>query len=190
MARTPSTMIPLGTPAPGFDLPDVVSGVNKTLGDFDGTPLLVMFICNHCPFVVHVREQLAAIGRDYGERVGVVAINSNDVENYPDDAPDKMKSEAETHGYNFPYLFDETQNVATAYSAACTPDFFLFGADHKLAYRGQLDDSRPGNDEPVTGTDLRAAIDAVLAGDEPIKEQRPSVGCGIKWKPGNEPVYA
>ncbi len=190
MARTPSTMIPLGTPAPAFDLPDAVSGSKKRLGDFASQPLLVMFICNHCPFVHHVRDELGSLGRDYAGKLAIVAINSNDAEKYPDDSPEKMKTEAKTYGYSFPYLVDEAQDVAKAYSAACTPDFFLFSADHTLAYRGQLDDSRPGGDRPVTGKDLRAAIDAVLAGDEPNKEQRPSMGCNIKWKPGNEPVYA
>ncbi len=193
MARTLSTMIPLGTVAPAFSLPDVVSGKAMTLDDFAGAPaLLVMFICNHCPFVKHVRAELARLGRDYqggapGKGVAMVAISSNDAQAYPDDSPVKMAEEARAAGYSFPYLYDETQAVARAYSAACTPDFFLFDAQRRLVYRGQLDDSRPskyldGKEIPVTGADLRAAIDAVLAG-KPVKaEQRASMGCNIKWK--------
>jgi peroxiredoxin len=188
MAATPSTMLPLGTKAPDFDLPDTVSGERVRRTDFEGKPLLVMFICNHCPFVRHVREQLAAIGRDYAPRgLGIVAINSNDVDNYPDDSPEKMKGEAADAGYTFPYLFDESQRVAKEFRAACTPDFFVFDADHKLVYRGQLDASRPKNDEPVTGADLRAALDAALEGRPAPEKQLPSIGCNIKWKPGNEP---
>jgi peroxiredoxin len=187
MARTPSTMLPLGTPAPDFNLPDV-DGDLTSLDDFAGAPaLLVMFICNHCPFVVHLREALAAFGTEYGEQIAIVAINSNDANAYPADAPDKMADEAADAGYTFPYLFDATQEVAKAYQAACTPDFFLFDADRKLVYRGQFDDSRPGNGKPITGADLRAAVDAVLAGKAPSEEQAPSLGCNIKWKPGNEP---
>ena len=191
MASTPSTMLPIGTSAPDFDLPDTVSGKRFSLTDTTGKPLLVMFICNHCPFVKHVREELAAIGADYQPRgLAIVAISSNDVENYPDDSPDKMAAEAAEAGYTFPYLYDESQSVAKAYRAACTPDFFLFDADHKLAYRGQLDPSRPRNNTPVTGSDLRAAIDAVLAGRPAPEPQLPSIGCNIKWKPGNAPDYA
>ena len=189
MARTPSTMRPLGTPAPDFALPDL-DGRPRTLGEFAGAPLLlVMFICNHCPFVKHVRAGLAALGRDLREkRVAVVAINSNDVDTHPDDAPDKMKVEAEAAGYVFPYLFDATQAVARAYGAACTPDFFLYDRERRLIYRGQMDGSRPGNDVPVTGIDLRTAVDAALAGRPVTSDQRPSLGCNIKWKPGNEPT--
>jgi peroxiredoxin len=191
MPPVPSTMLELGTEAPDFRLPDAVTGRTVARDDFrDASALLVMFICNHCPFVKHVREELARLGREYGERgVAVVAINANDVERYPQDGPGPMKDEAETAGYPFPYLFDESQDVARAYRAACTPDFFLFDGERKLAYRGQLDGSRPGNDEPVSGRDLRAALDRVLAGESVPEEQIPSIGCGIKWKPGNEPGY-
>jgi Peroxiredoxin len=197
MAQTPSTMLPLGTPAPAFTLPDVTNnGRLVSLTDYTGRrALLVMFICNHCPFVKHVRGELARLGRDYQAReVGIVAINPNDIVAYPDDAPDRMIAEAREAGYTFPYLFDQTQRVAQAYRAACTPDFFLFDGSMRLAYRGQLDDSRPstkrgGNDLPLTGRDLRAAIDAILAGGMPSGEQRPSIGCNIKWCPGFEPEY-
>ncbi len=183
MALTPSSMIPLGTAAPDFALPDLDGGtVSRT--DFEGKPLLVMFICNHCPYVVHVNDGLVAFAGDYQEKgLAIVAINSNDVANYPEDRPQKMKEYAERLGYTFPYLFDETQEVAKAYDAQCTPDFFLFDADHRLAYRGQLDDSRPNSGIPVTGADLRAAADAVLAGEEAPGDQRPSMGCNIKWAP-------
>ena len=190
MVRTPSTMLPLGTAAPDFSLPNV-DGRTVTLADAAGPRgTLVMFICNHCPFVKHVADQLAALGRDCLPRgIGVVAISSNDVSSHPADSPEQMVHEAEERGYVFPYLYDETQEVAHAYHAACTPDFFLFDGDRKLAYRGQLDASRPGNDVPVTGADLRAAIDALLSGHPVPAEQRPSLGCNIKWKPGNEPAY-
>jgi peroxiredoxin len=190
MVRTPSTMLPLGTRAPDFALPNV-DGRTVTLADSAGPKgTLVMFICNHCPFVKHVADQLAALGREYLPRgIGVVAISSNDVSSHPADSPEQMVHEAEDRGYVFPYLYDETQEVAHAYHAACTPDFFLFDGDRKLTYRGQLDSSRPGNDVPVTGADLRAAIDALLAGHPVPTEQRPSLGCNIKWKPGNEPAY-
>jgi hypothetical protein len=149
-----------------------------------------MFICNHCPFVKHVNAELVKLGNDFADAdIGIVAINSNDVDHYPDDAPDKMKANAEALGYAFPYLYDSTQSVAKAYAAACTPDFYLFNADRKLVYRGQLDDSRPDNGVPVTGKDLRAAIDAVLSGSGPSADQKPSIGCNIKWKPGAEPQY-
>ena len=190
MAATPSTMVSLGSTAPSFSLPDT-EGNTVALSDFASAPaLLVMFICNHCPFVIHVRSHLAGLAREYQEGgVAVVAISSNDVAKYPDDGPAKMAQEVKNAGYTFPYLFDETQEVAKAYRAACTPDFFLFDPDRKLVYRGQLDDSRPGNGLPVTGADLRAALDAVLA-DKPVPEkQLPSMGCNIKWKPGNEPDY-
>jgi peroxiredoxin len=184
-----STMLALGTEAPDFALPDVTTGRTVRRSDFDDRKaLLVMFICRHCPYVRHVRAGLAELGRDYeGGDVGIVAISANDPAAYPEDAPESLAAEAREAGYRFPYLFDETQDVAKAYSAACTPDFFLFAADRTLAYRGQFDSSRPGNDVPVTGKDLRAAIDALLA-DRPVPEdQRPSVGCTIKWRPGNEP---
>jgi peroxiredoxin len=184
MAATPSVMLPLGTRAPDFKLPDTVSGRPVSLADFAGKKaLLVMFLCNHCPFVKHIRAELARLGRDYGEKgVGMVAISSNDAVNYPDDSPAKMKEEAKAAGYTFPYLYDESQAVARGYQAACTPDFFLFDAGRALVYRGQLDDSRPSNGIPVTGKDLRAALDAALAGKPPLPTQRPSIGCNIKWK--------
>jgi thiol-disulfide isomerase/thioredoxin len=182
MAATPSTMLPLGTTLPAFSLPDTGTGKLVHSSDFAGTPLLVMFICNHCPFVKHIRHELASLGRDYAARAGIVAISSNDAAKYPDDGPAKMKVEAAAAGYGFPYLYDESQDVARAFQAACTPDFFLFDKGGKLAYRGQLDDSRPGNGKPVTGADLRAAMDAVIAGRMPAEKQWPSVGCNIKWK--------
>jgi peroxiredoxin len=184
VAKTESTMLELGTEAPDFRLPDVVSGNEVSLSSFDGDRgLLVMFICRHCPFVVHVREELARIGRDYADAgLGIVAISSNDAEAYPDDRPEGLKAMALDLGFTFPYCYDETQEVARSYKAACTPDFFLFDAARRLAYRGQLDDSRPGNGKPVTGRDLRAAIDAVLAGEPVDPDQRPSIGCNIKWK--------
>ncbi len=190
MVRTPSTMLPLGTVAPDFSLLNV-DGRMTSFADAAGPRgTLVMFICNHCPFVKHVADQLAALGRDCLVRgVGVVAISANDVSLHPADSPEQMVREAEDRGYVFPYLYDETQEVAKDYHAACTPDFYLFDADRKLVYRGQLDASRPGNEIPVTGRDLRAAIDALLAGQPPAAEQIPSLGCNIKWKPGNEPGY-
>jgi peroxiredoxin len=192
MAATPSTMVPLGTPAPDFALKDAVSGREVRLADFRSAPaLLVMFICNHCPFVKHVQRELVNIARDFAsQKLAIVAISSNDVERYPMDGPEGMKSEALAAGYTFPYCFDGTQEVAKAYRAACTPDFYLFDGDQRLAYRGQLDDSRPGNGLPVTGADLRAAIDAVLSGQKPPQVQMPSIGCNIKWKTGGEPDYA
>ncbi|MEX1224404.1 MAG: thioredoxin family protein [Pirellulales bacterium] len=188
MARTESTMLPLGTPAPDFSLINV-DGRTVALSNFlDAPALLVIFMCNHCPYVKHVADELARLGLEYQQRgVAVVAISSNDVANYPADSPEQMVREAEDRGYTFPYLYDETQEVAKAYGAACTPDFFLFDKHQKLAYRGQLDDSRPDSGIPVTGGDLRAALDAVLAGQAPSPEQKPSLGCNIKWKPGNEP---
>lgn len=190
MVRTPSTMLPLGTLAPEFSLPNI-DGQTVSLAEAVGPKgTVVMFICNHCPFVKHVADQLAALGRDYSSRgLGVVAISSNDVSMHPADSPEQMVHEAEDRGYAFPYLYDESQGVAQAYHAACTPDFFLFDSARQLVYRGQLDASRPGNDIPVTGADLRGAIDAVLAGEPVPLDQRPSLGCNIKWKPGNEPVY-
>lgn len=185
MSLTPSNMMPLGTPAPDFALPDTVSGRTMSLADVRGdAATVVMFICNHCPYVKHVNPELVRMANDYLDRgVGLVAISANDVDNYPDDSPDKMKQVAAEQGYPFPYLYDETQSVAKAYDAACTPDFFVFDGDLKCAYRGQLDDSRPGNDKPVTGADLRAALDAVLNGESiPEDAQTPSQGCSIKWK--------
>lgn len=191
MARTPSQMVPLGSAAPDFALTDAVGGGVVKLADFRDRPLLVMFICNHCPFVKHIADELARFAREYREKgLGIVAIQSNDVANYPDDAPDKMKAEAARRGYEFPYLHDADQSVAKAYRAACTPDFFLFGRDHRLAYRGQFDGARPGSPEPVTGEDLRRAADLVLAGRPAPAEQAPSIGCNIKWIPGREPDYA
>lgn len=191
MAQTPSTMLPLGTLAPDFDLPEPVTGKIVTLADFRDDPaLLVMFVCNHCPFVKHIRAELARFAREYQTKgLATVAISANDVANFPDDSPAKMAEEARTFDYSFPYLYDESQRTAKAYRAACTPDFFLFDADRKLVYRGQFDGSRPGNAVPVTGADLRAAVDALLAGQPISPEQRPSIGCNIKWKAGNEPDY-
>ncbi len=189
MAAVPSTMLPLGTPAPAFSLP-ATDGNTVSNGDFAGRPLVVMFICNHCPFVKHIRQGLAAFGRDYRDKnIAIVAISSNNVETHPDDSFDKMKDEAADAGYTFPYLYDETQEVAKAYRAACTPDFYVFDAAHKLVYRGQFDDARTNSDTPVTGADLRAAADAALAGQPAPEPQKPSIGCNIKWKPGNEPDY-
>ena len=190
MVKTASTMLALGTIAPEFELPDVVSGDTISLSTFsDSKALLVMFICQHCPFVIHVREELSQIGRDYSDRLAIVAISANDVANYPNDSPEKLKQMAEEFNFNFPVCYDETQEVSKSYTAACTPDFFLFDADKKLVYPGQLDDSRPGNNLPVTGKDLRRAIDLVLEKKEIDLEQKPSIGCNIKWKPGNEPDY-
>jgi len=184
MALTESAMLSLATTAPDFVLTDVVTGkpvATKTVAGPKG--LLVMFICRHCPFVKHVEEALAQFGRDYaGKGIGIVAISSNDAGNYPDDAPESLAQQARNLGFTFPYLYDETQEVARAYDAACTPDFFLFDGGLKLVYRGQFDDSRPGNGIPVTGTDLRGAIDALLQGRPISPDQRPSIGCNIKWK--------
>lgn len=190
MALTPSTMLPLGTPCPDFDLPDTVSGNLVSRQDFSTEPLLVMFICNHCPFVKHVAPELARIGRDYAGKVGIVAISSNDAAQYPADAPHLMKEEAAKQGYSFPYLHDASQEVAKKFTAACTPDFFLFDSSHLLAYRGQLDDTRPTrvssgvytHENVPHGTDLRAALDAVVASKPPMGRQLPSMGCNIKWK--------
>ncbi|MGO8718697.1 MAG: thioredoxin family protein [Acidobacteriaceae bacterium] len=184
MARTASTMLVLGTTAPDFSLPDVISGKTVTRDQIAGARgLLVMFLCAHCPFVQHVNQQLARLGRDYaGRGLGIVAISSNDADTYPEDAPPGLRAQASEHGFTFPYLYDETQDVARAFHAACTPDYFLFDADKKLVYRGQLDDSRPGNGIVVDGRDLRAAIDNVMAGKPVAAQQQASVGCGIKWK--------
>jgi len=181
-------MVELGTPAPDFALPDTEGRVVSLSDAADSPALLVMFICRHCPFVIHVQDRLASLCEEYQRRgVAVVGINSNDVANYPEDSPEKMRSQKAEVGFTFPYLYDETQQVARAYRAACTPDFFVYGADRRLVYRGQMDGSRPGNDVPVTGEDLAAALDAVLAGRPPLDPQRPSLGCNIKWKSGNEP---
>jgi peroxiredoxin len=190
MALTPSTMLPLGTAAPDFKLPDT-NGKFVSLADFkDKAALLVIFMCNHCPYVIHIRDGLARLACDYAAKsVGIAGISANDVKNYPQDGPDRMKEEVKAVGYIFPYLYDETQSVAKAYHAACTPDIFLFDKNRKLVYRGQFDDSRPGNGIPVTGKDLRAALDAVLAGKPVSEKQTASIGCNIKWKAGNEPDY-
>ena len=190
MVQTLSTMLALGTSAPQFSLPDP-DGKIVSLSDFEGAPaLVVIFMCNHCPFVKHVAPGLANLAREYQDKgVAVVGINPNDVANYPDDSPQKMAEASKEYGYTFPYLLDESQAVAKAYRAACTPDFFVFDADRRLVYRGQMDDSRPSLDLPVTGADLRAALNAVLNGRSVAAEQKPSVGCNIKWKPGNEPQY-
>jgi len=183
MARTPSTMVDLGTPAPDFRLPDT-EGRLVTRDSFAAAPgLLVVFLCNHCPFVIHIRDELARFARQYQERgLAIVGINANDAASYPEDSPEKMAAEKAKVGYTFPYLFDETQEVAKAYRAACTPDFFLFDAQRRLVYRGQFDDSRPENGKPVSGADLRAAADAVLAARPVPADQKPSIGCNIKWK--------
>ncbi|MBT8397908.1 MAG: thioredoxin family protein [Gemmatimonadetes bacterium] len=189
MAATPSSMPPLGMKAPDFTLPDY-SGTSFSLNSFQGPGLLVAFICSHCPFVVHIRKEFGSFAREYGEKgLDVVAIVSNDLDQYPQDGPEGMRREAEEGGYDFPYLLDETQEVAKAYRAACTPDFFLFDRDRKLAYRGQFDGSRPGNGLPVTGEDLRSAAHAVLAGGSVPEPHHSSIGCNIKWKPGNAPDY-
>jgi peroxiredoxin len=191
MVRTASTMLPLGVSAPDFQLTDVVSGTAISLATFNGKPaLLVMFISVHCPFVKHVQTQLAQIGKDYADRgLAVVAISPNDIEKYPDDAPEHLAALAHAEGFNFPVCADASQAVAKMYTAACTPDFFLFDGDRYLAYRGQLDDSRPSNGKPVTGQDLRHAIESILAGKAVDPNQRPSIGCNIKWIAGNEPEY-
>jgi len=191
MSLTPSTMLELGSPAPGFNLPEVETGEEIGLESFaDEKALLVMFICRHCPYVKHIQQELARIGADYKDQgLGIVAISANDAENYPDDRPESLRDMKAELGFDFPFCFDDEQSTAKAYTAACTPDFFLFDAERKLVYRGRLDASRPGNQEPVTGRDLRLAIDKALA-DEPVpSDQQPSMGCNIKWKQGNEPEY-
>jgi peroxiredoxin len=190
MSLTPSTMLPLGSPAPDFQLPDIYGNIISPR-DFRNRPgLLVIFMCNHCPYVIHIRSALAHLARDYMPRgITMIGINSNDAERYPADSPAKMAAEVKEAGYIFPYLYDASQEVAQAYRAACTPDIFLFDAAANLVYRGQFDDSRPGNGIPVTGKDLRAALHAVLAGEPVPAEQKPSIGCNIKWTPGNEPEY-
>ena len=191
MAKTLSTMLELGTAAPAFSLPDVVSGKTVSLGDFvQKKAVLVMFICRHCPFVKHVEQELAQLSWDYEQKdVGIVAISANNVAENPDDAPESLKEMAGQLGFKFSFLYDESQEIAKAYSAACTPDFFLFDQDRQLVYRGQLDDSRPDNGKPVTGKDLRAALDAVLNGEPVSPDQRASIGCNIKWRSGHEPAY-
>ena len=190
MVLTPSTMLPLGTEAPDFSLVNV-DGRTVSRTDFADAPaLLVIFMCNHCPYVKHLADAIAGFTSQYmAKGLAVVGINSNDVANYPADSPEQMVAEAETRGYRFPYLYDDTQEVAKAYRAACTPDFYLFDDQRRLVYRGQFDASRPDSGIPITGADLRAAVDAVLARGKPSAEQRPSIGCNIKWKPGNEPDY-
>ncbi|MGB0910098.1 MAG: thioredoxin family protein [Nitrospirales bacterium] len=192
MALTNSTMLKLGTTIPTFELPDVVSGKMISPAVYaEKKGVLVMFICQHCPFVVHVREELAQLGHDYDmAELGIIAISSNDAKSYPDDGPESLKHMAEQSGFVFPLCYDESQAVAKQFTAACTPDFFLFDHSQKLFYRGQLDDSRPGNGTPVTGKDLRAAIESMLRGQSVSGPQRPSAGCNIKWKSGNEPDYA
>jgi peroxiredoxin len=183
-------MLPLGTPAPDFSLVEPASGKVWSLSNLHANALVVMFICNHCPFVIHVRDEISRLSRDYaGKGVAFVAVNSNSAESHPQDGPTHMAALAREMGWTFPFLFDETQGVAKAYHAACTPDFYVFDRERRLRYRGQLDDSRPSNAVPVTGADLRAAIDAVAAGKPAASAQRPSIGCNIKWKPGNEPDY-
>ena len=191
MARTPSNMVSLGTKAPDFSLFDVVSEESKNLNELKGkNGSVIMFICNHCPYVKHVNKTIVELANKFkDDEVNFIAISSNDVINYPEDSPELMKLNAEQNKFTFPYLYDESQAVAKAYHAACTPDFYLFDADGLLVYRGQLDPSRPGGDVPVTGCDLRAAIDGLLAGQSPVEEQIPSLGCNIKWKSGNEPAY-
>lgn len=190
MVKTASTMLPLGTTAPAFALPNV-DHKTVSLDDFKSAKgLVVIFMCNHCPFVKHLRSALAAFGKEYQAKgVAVVGISSNDAKAYPDDGPAKMAEEAKSAGYTFPYLYDATQEVASAYKAACTPDFFVFDQNQSLVYRGQFDASRPSNGQPVTGADLRKAVDNMLAGNGPLQEQRPSIGCNIKWIPGKEPNY-
>jgi peroxiredoxin len=191
MVRNASTMLALGTAAPAFTLEDVVSGQSISLETFQGKKgLLIMFICQHCPFVKHVEDELGRIGKDYvPQGVGVLAISSNSLETHPQDDPDNMREQVSRAHFNFPYGFDATQEVAKSYTAACTPDFFLFDSQFKLVYRGQLDDSRPGNDLPVDGKDLRAALDRIVAGQPIPEDQKPSIGCNIKWAPGNAPDY-
>src|SRR5258706_6888246 len=191
MSLTPSNMLALGTTAVDFKLPDVIFGRTYSLADFaNKKALLVMFICQHCPYIQHIKKELTKLGKDYAAKdVGIVGISSNDAGKYPDDSPKELAKFAKAEGFTFPLLHDDSQDVAKAYTAACTPDLFLFNKERKLVYRGQLDDSRPGNEKPVTGRDLRSAIEAVLA-DKPVaKDQKPDTGCNIKWKPGNEPDY-
>jgi len=190
MVQTPSTMMPIGTSAPDLRLREPATAKIWTLADFHSPTLVVMFICNHCPFVIHVRDEITRIAAEYGARgVDFVAINANSMESHPQDGPEHMAALARDMGWKFPFLFDETQEVAKAYHAACTPDFFVFDRERKLFYRGQMDDSRPSINKPVTGNDLRGALDAAIVGRRPPVDQKPSIGCNIKWKPGNEPDY-
>jgi thiol-disulfide isomerase/thioredoxin len=190
MVQTPSTMMPLGTAAPDFRLREPATGKTWSLGDFRSPTLVVMFICNHCPFVIHVRDEITRLASEYGAKgVDFVAVNANSVETHPQDGPDAMAALAREMGWKFPFLFDDTQAVAKAYRAACTPDFFVFDRERLLFYRGQLDESRPSNGKPVTGADLRRALDAASAGRRPPADQTPSIGCSIKWRPGHEPDY-
>jgi peroxiredoxin len=190
MVQTPSTMMPIGTRAPDFKLREPATGKTWALADFRSPTLVVMFICNHCPFVIHVRAEITRLTSEYGAKgVDFVAINANNLESHPQDGPEHMAALARELGWKFPFLFDETQQTAKAYHAACTPDFFVFDRERALFYRGQLDDSRPSNGKPVTGADLRGALEAASAGRRPPVDQMPSIGCNIKWKPGNEPEY-
>lgn len=190
MVRTPSTMLEIGTRAPDFCLPDPVSDKDRSLSDFEDQPLLVVFSCNHCPYVIHILNSFTAFANEaVTQGLAVVMINANDVDNYADDSPDKMVALSQGYGFNFPYLYDESQSVALAYRAACTPDFFLFNQKHELVYRGQYDGARPGNDVEVSGADLKAACQALLTGNAITTDQMPSMGCNIKWKAGNEPEY-
>lgn len=190
MAQTPSTMLELGTSAPDFDLPEPLTGKHYTLASFQNKPLLLAFICNHCPFVLHILDGFVEFANEYNEKgLDVVAINANNIETHPDDSPEKMVELINQRGIGFPYLYDESQQTAKAYRAACTPDFYLFDENRKLVYRGQFDNARPKSPTPVTGVDIRRAADAVLSGQKPGGEQFPSLGCNIKWKPGNEPDY-
>jgi len=190
MAETPSTMLGIGTRAPDFSLPEPASGNSVSLSDYSGKPLLVVFSCNHCPYVLHILESLTAFANEKQRQgLAVVMISANDIAGYPADGPDKMAALAQSYGFEFPYLYDESQQVALAYRAACTPDFFLFDSAHRLVYRGQYDGSRPGNQVAVDGSDMRAAVDALLTGNTISGDQIPSVGCNIKWRAGNEPDY-
>ncbi|MCZ6797506.1 MAG: thioredoxin family protein [Gammaproteobacteria bacterium] len=191
MSRTPSTMLDIGTRAPDFNLPDPLSGNSVKLSDYEHNPLLVVFSCNHCPYVLHLLQSFSEYAREIQKQgLSVVMINANDIENYPQDSPENMIELAQQYGFEFPYLYDASQQVAIAYQAACTPDFFLFDASHRLVYRGQYDDARPGNDEAVTGVDLRAASQALLNSAAITAQQMPSMGCNIKWRAGNEPQYS
>jgi len=190
MVQTPSTMLPLGTTAPDFTLTEPATGRKRSLSEIHAPATVIMFICNHCPFVIHVRDEITRLARDYAAKgVAFIGINSNSEASHPQDGPRHMAALVQELGWTFPFLFDETQGVAKAYHAACTPDFYVFDRDRRLVYRGQLDDSRPSNDRPVNGKDLRAAIDAALSDRPAPAEQKPSIGCNIKWAPGNEPDY-
>jgi len=190
MVSTASTMLELGTSAPAFTLPEPLTGKSISLNDYAGKPILIAFVCNHCPYVLHILDAFTEFTREYKEKgLETIAINANDVENYPDDSPEKMAELAKQKGFSFPYLFDESQDIAKAYQAACTPDYFLFDKEHTLVYRGQFDSARPKNDSPITGADMRAAANTVLNGEIPGPDQIASLGCNIKWKEGNSPGY-